>query len=243
MSGTARVVNTVTNSLLPDFRSTQHPSRPTVEQPTVNGPTKSDRVTVNKSALERPAVDRLERPERLGRTDRSHTVAMATRLPASKYLKTDSVTVFDGSPEKSDAFDFSIRSMLVLYNFLLYYVGTMVGEPDGEYKYVCAADADGMSNYVLWKRLCAGLFGRLEKAALHWWHNYVCDNKSMPNFWRKRADCIHKVRGSVPTSVTEVSLYDLLHEHISSDMDAQKAELELESFIWKLFHKDSMCHG
>ena len=130
--------------------------------------------------------------------------------------------------------------MLMLYNFPLYYGGTVFGEPDGEYEYVCAGDEGGVSNYVLGKRLCAGLYGRLEKAALHWWHSYVRDSKPVPNCWRKHADCPTRVRGSIPRSVTEVSLYDLLHEHFSSDMDAQKAELELERFAWKPFGKDGM---
>ena len=165
---------------------------------------------------------------------------MATRLPPSKYLKTDSVPAFDGSPQALDGFDVSIQSKLELYNFPLFYGGTVRGDPKGEYEYVSAADPEGVSNYVLGKRLCAGLCGRLEKSALHWWQSYVRDGKVKPNCWCKHADCPDRVRGSVPRTIAEVSLYDLLHDHFSTDMDAQKAELELERFLWKPFRKDYM---
>lgn len=230
-SGAARVARAVTSSFLPEFSRFDPP--PPVESPSRERP-HGTTFEVSPEQPERPNERRPERPERY------RAVTMATRLPASKYLKTDSVTVFDGSPQDLDAFDFSIRSMLVLYNFPLYYGGTVVGDPEGEYEYVSAADVNGVSNYVLGKRLCAGLCGRLEKAALHWWHSYVRENKPVPNCWRKHADCPSRVRGSVPRTVIEVSLYDLLQEHFSSDMDAQKAELELERFTWKPFGKDSM---
>ena len=168
------------------------------------------------------------------------TAPMASRLPPSKYLKTDTVPAFDGSPPALDGFDVSIQSMLELYNFPLYYVGTVRGDPDGEYEFVGAVDPEGVSNYVLGKRLCAGLCGSLEKSALHWWQSYVREGKAKPNCWRKHADCPDRIRGSVPRTVVEVSLYDLLHEHFNMDMDAQKAELELERFVWKPFGKECM---
>ena len=158
-------------------------------------------------------------------------MATNSKLPPSKYLKTDTIAVFDGSPQELNAFDVNIQSMLELYNFPLYYGGTVRDEPDGEYEYVSAADVDGVSNYVLGKRLCAGLCSRLKKSAQHWWHSYVREGKPKPNCWRKHADCPDRVRGSVPCAIVEVSLYDLLHHHFSSDMDAQKAELELERFV------------
>ena len=114
----------------------------------------------------------------------------------------------------------------------------MCGEPEGEYEYVGADHPDGVSNYVLGRRLCAGLVGRLEKAAQHWWHSYAREGKPKPNCWRKHADCPDRVRDSVPRDIVEVSLYDLLRDHFSTDMDAQKAELELERFVWKPFDKE-----
>ena len=152
-------------------------------------------------------------------------MTMATKLPPSKYLKTDSIV----------AFDVSIQCMLEFYNFPLYCGGTVRGDPDGEYEYVSAVDPNGVSNYVMGKRLCAGLCGRLVKSAQHWWESYVRDNKPKPNCGQK-----HISVGSVPHNVVEVSLYDLLHDHFSSDMDALKAELELERFTWKPFGKDGM---
>ena len=80
--------------------------------------------------------------------------------------------------------------------------------------------------------------GRLEKAAQHWWYSYARDNKPRPNCWRRHADCPDSVRGSVPRDIVEVSLYDLLRDHFNTDMDAQKAELELERFVWQPFDKD-----
>ena len=165
---------------------------------------------------------------------------MATRLPTSKYLKTDSVPAFDGCPQAMDGFDVSIQSMLELYNFPLYYGGTVRREPDGEYEYVGAANPEGVSNYILGKRLYAGLCGRLEKSALHWWQSYVRDSKAKPDCWHKHADCHDRVRGSVPHTIIEVSLYNLWHDHFSMDMNAQKAELELERFVCKPFGKDCM---
>ena len=165
----------------------------------------------------------------------SQQMTMATKLPPSKYLKTDSIVAFNGSPQELDAFDVSIQCMLEFYNFPLYYGGTVRGDPDGEYEYVSAIDPDEVSDYVLGKRLCAGLCGRLVKSAQHWWQSYVRDNKPKPNCWRK-----HISVGSVPHNVVEVSLYDLLYDHFSSDMDTLKAELELERFVWKPFGEDSM---
>ena len=100
-------------------------------------------------------------------------MAMRTKLPASKYMRTESVAAFDGSPQELDTFDFNIQSMLERYNLPLYYGGTVCGEPEGKYKYVSADDPEGTSNYMLGKRLCARLCGRLEKAAQHWWHSYA----------------------------------------------------------------------
>ena len=57
--------------------------------------------------------------------------------------------------------------MLEPYNFPLYYGGTVHGDLDSEYDFVHAADPDGVSNYILGRRLCAGLSGRLEKSAQH----------------------------------------------------------------------------
>ena len=249
-SGAVRVAKAVSSSFLPDFSRFEPP---TVDRPSRGKP---DRPSVERPHIERPSVDGLNRPavERpsaggttvppgsLGqrRPVWNRPLTMATRLPPSKYLKTDSIASFDGSPQELDAFDVSIQSMLELYNFPLYYGGTVRGEPDGEYEYVHAADPEGVSNYVLGKRLCAGLSGRLEKSAQHWWQSYVRDGKPKPNCWRKHGDCPTRVRGSVPLTIAEVSLYDLLHEHFNTDMDAQKAELELERFTWKPFGKDAM---
>ena len=221
-SGAVRVAKAVTSSLLPEFSSFE----PSAERPSRERPSRpSDRPP---RTSERPNLGQ-RRP-----------LAMATRLPPSKYLKTDSIAAFDGSPQDLDTFDISIQSMLELYNFPLYYGGTVRGDPENEYEYVSAVDPEGVSNYVLGKRLCAGLSGRLEKSAQHWWQSYVRDGKPKPNCWRKHADCPARVRGSVPLNVTEVSLYDLLHDHFNTDMDAQKAELELERFTWKPFGKEAM---
>ena len=221
-SGAVRVAKAVSSSFLPNFSRCEPP---TVDRPSRGKPDRPP-------AVERPSAGGTTVPPgSLGqrRPDWNRPLTMATRLPPSKYLKTDSIASFDGSPQELDAFDVSIQSMFELYNFPLYYGGTVRGEPDGEYEYVHAADPEGVSNYVLEKRLCAGLSGRLEKSAQHWWQSYVRDGKPKPNCWRKHGDCPTRVRGSVPLTIAEASLYDLLHEHFNTDMDVSRVSVDTPS--------------
>lgn len=130
--------------------------------------------------------------------------------------------------------------MLLKNNLPLYYGGTVRGDPEEEYEYVPANSDNSKSNYLLGSRLCAGLTERLEKSALRWWQDYDgnADNPA-PNCWRKHSDNPRRIPGSVPAGLVEVSLFDLLNAHFSSDMDAREAELELERFRWKPFDKDT----
>lgn len=164
-----------------------------------------------------------------------------TTLPHPKYLKTDSVPVFDGTPSELDSFDISVKQLLLQNNLPLYYGGTVQGDPADDYVYVASGGPHGKSNYVLGARLCAGLTTRLEKAALRWWQDYDGNSsKPSPNCWKKHSDHPRPVANSIPEGIVEVSLFDLLKEHFNSDMDSREAELELERFRWKPFEKNGM---
>ena len=170
----------------------------------------------------------------------STSMAARTTLRHSKFLKTERVRIFDGSPSELDGFDNSVKQMLLKNNLPLYYGGTVRDDPEEEYEYVPANSDNSKSNYLLGSRLCAGLTERLEKSALRWWQDYDgnADNPA-PNCWRKHSDNPRWIPGSVPAGLVEVSLFDLLNAHFSSDMDAREAEVELERSRWKPFDKDT----
>ena len=170
----------------------------------------------------------------------STSMAARTTLRHSKFLKTERVRIFDGSPSELDGFDNSVKQMLLKNNLPLYYGGTVRDDPEEEYEYVPANSDNSKSNYLLGSRLCAGLTERLEKSALRWWQDYDgnADNPA-PNCWRKHSDNPRRIPGSVPAGLVEVSLFDLLNAHFSSDMDAREAEVELERSRWKPFDKDT----
>lgn len=165
-------------------------------------------------------------------------MANHTTLPHLKYLQTGCVRMFDGSASELEGFDNSIKQMLLKNNLPLYYGGTVRGDPEEDYEYVSSLEDNGKSNYKLGLRLCAGLTERFEKSALRWWLDYDGCANPTPNCWRKHADNPRRVLNSVPVGITEVSLYDLLKNHINSDMDTREAQLELECFRWKPFDKD-----
>ena len=168
-------------------------------------------------------------------------MAARTTLPHSKYLRFDWIQKFDGSPSELDGFDNSIKQMLLTQNLPLYYGGSVRGELEEIYEYVSALEPGCKPNYTLGARLCAGLTARFENAALRWWQDYDGNRDNLaPNCWRRHADHPRPVPDSVPATVTEVSLYDLLRAHFNTDMDAREAELELERFRWKPFEKDGM---
>ena len=103
-SGAARVAAAVTSSLLPDFSRFDPP---TIDRPSRERPERPDRPYVgNRPAVERPSAGGTTTtvpPGSLGQRR-----LMATRLPPSKYLKTDSIPAVDGSPQELDAFDISV---------------------------------------------------------------------------------------------------------------------------------------
>ena len=153
-------------------------------------------------------------------------MATTTKLPRLKYLKTEEVPTFDGS--RLDTFVVNIESMMRQYNLPLLYGGTVRGEHEGEYEYVDASDPEGKSNYMLGKCLCAGLCSQLEKGARYWWYDYDRSGKPWPNCWRKQADNPHYVRGSVPDSVEEISLYDILRERFGANIPKSSRVVKVE---------------
>ncbi|KAF8432397.1 hypothetical protein BGX38DRAFT_1276732 [Terfezia claveryi] len=118
----------------------------------------------------------------------------------------------------------------------LYHSGNVIGDPESGYEYVSRDDPEGVSNYILGKRMVAAISSRLEETALKWWEDYNSSKgNAYLNCWRKNEEMESPPRDGVPTGVVEVWLRDLLKKQFSADVDAREAELELERFMWKPF--------
>ncbi|KAF8418681.1 hypothetical protein EV426DRAFT_704473 [Tirmania nivea] len=144
-----------------------------------------------------------------------------TKLPHSKYIKVDQLRMFDGNPAELDSFDNAIKQWCIRTNMPLYHGGTAAGDPESDYEYVSQDNPDGVSNYMLGKRLVAAISSRFEKTALKWWEDYDSNEVNpYPNY-------------GVPEGMEEVLLRDPLKKVFNADVDASEAELELERFTWK----------
>ncbi|KAF8420780.1 hypothetical protein BGX38DRAFT_1280133 [Terfezia claveryi] len=51
-------------------------------------------------------------------------------------------------------------------------IGNVIGDPESGYEYVSRDDPEGVSNYILGKRMVAAISSRLEETALKWWEDY-----------------------------------------------------------------------
>ncbi|KAF8422216.1 hypothetical protein EV426DRAFT_670900 [Tirmania nivea] len=123
----------------------------------------------------------------------------------------------------------------------LYHGGLVSGDPESEYEYISQDNPDGVSNYLLAKRLMAAISSRFEKTALKWWEDYDSNEVNpYPNCWKKNGEMQRPPRNGVPDGLEEVSLRDLLKKQFSADVDAREAELELERFMWKPFGAKGM---
>ncbi|RPB24215.1 hypothetical protein L211DRAFT_879868 [Terfezia boudieri ATCC MYA-4762] len=86
------------------------------------------------------------------------------------------------------------------------------------------------------KRLCAGLVSKLEGDAKKWLEDYQSQKKPIPNCWKKHADMEERVlRGN--GDVVETSLFDLLQQQFSGEVDARTTEVELKKYKWEPFKK------
>ena len=101
----------------------------------------------------------------------------------------------------------------------------MVGDPEEDYEYVAPNTRNSKPNYVMGRRLCAALTTKLKGTAECWWREYDrTGEKPAPNCWKPNA----MMRGALGSgTVNEVSLYLLLKEHFSGEVDAKTAEIEL----------------
>ncbi|RPB19641.1 hypothetical protein L211DRAFT_897370 [Terfezia boudieri ATCC MYA-4762] len=70
---------------------------------------------------------------------------------------------------------------------------------------------------------------------LRWWDDYDSSDKPAPNCWKKASDALH-----VPDGLVEVSLFDLLVQQFDPTVDAQQAELELDSYRWNPLDKKGL---
>ena len=90
-------------------------------------------------------------------------------------------------------------------------------------------------NYRLGGKLCSGLCNKLTGAAAQWWDDYAKSGKPRPNCWKRATDPLF-----VPAGLVEVSLYDLLASQFDPTVDAQQAELELDSYRWDPLDKKAL---
>ena len=89
-------------------------------------------------------------------------------------------------------------------------------------------------NYIMGKRVGAGLVSKLEGDAKKWLEDNKAQKKPIPNYWRKHADMDDAIeQGNI--DVMEISLYDLLKEQFSGEVDARTAEVELKKYKWEPF--------
>ena len=153
-------------------------------------------------------------------------------------IKAADIRPFDGTPADLDVFDNSIKLSLVLQNLPLYYGGYVVGEKDRDYEYVAPGTRNSKPNYRMGRRLCAALAAKLEGMATCWWREYDRkDENPFPNCWKPNA----MKRGALGSgTMNEVSLYLLLKEQFSGEVDARTAEIELGKFQWEPFKQDGL---
>ncbi|KAF8428528.1 hypothetical protein EV426DRAFT_639839 [Tirmania nivea] len=157
-----------------------------------------------------------------------------TKLPQSKYIRLNELKMFDGNPAELDSFDNALMQWCIGAGMPLYHGGNVIGDPESEYEYVSRDHSEGLSNYILGKRMVAVISSKFEKTALKWWEDYTSNEANpYPNCWRKNEEMSRAPKDGVPAGVVEVPLRDLLKKQFSADVDAREAELELERFIWK----------
>ncbi|KAF8454011.1 hypothetical protein BGX38DRAFT_1268249 [Terfezia claveryi] len=124
--------------------------------------------------------------------------------------------MFDSNPAELDSFDNAIRQWCIRTSMPLYHGGNVIGDSESDYEYVSRDHSEGVSNYILGKRMVAAISSRKNE-----------EMESPP-------------KDGVPVGVVEVSLRDLLKKKFSADVDARAAELELERFLWKPFEHNGM---
>lgn len=161
---------------------------------------------------------------------------MAATFP--REIKIKELDTFDGSPSDLESFDGAVKQLLILQNLPLYYGGYVVASPDEEYEFVVPGTANAKSNYILGKRLCAGITTKFKGNAKKWWEDYdSISTNAIPNCWKKHASMKRPLDNGNGT-IAEVSLYDLLKKQFSGEIDARQAEIELGKFKWDPFKKD-----
>ncbi|KAF8419497.1 hypothetical protein BGX38DRAFT_1260031 [Terfezia claveryi] len=135
---------------------------------------------------------------------------MRTTFP--KEIKLKELKPFNGTPADLESFDIGINFELLPQNQPLYYGGY---DPDGDYQYKTVCRIGGKA--------------RLEGDAKKWLEDYQSQKKPIPNCWRKHADMDEPVlQGN--GDVVEISLFDLLKEQFSGEVDARTAEVELKRY-------------
>ena len=159
---------------------------------------------------------------------------MATVLPLPKDINVKDVKDFDGTPADLSLFDTQVENALDRWDIPAYTGGCVSGDVSRGFEFV-ASTAAGVSNYRLGGKLCSGLCNQLTGAAAQWWDDYAKSGKPRPNCWKRATDV-----SFVPAGLVEVSLYDLLAAQFDPTVDAQQAELELDSFRWNPLDKKAL---
>ena len=162
-------------------------------------------------------------------------VPMATILPLPKDINVKDVRDFDGSPADLSLFDTQIENVLDRWDILAYSGGCVSGDVSRGFEFVPSTTAGCVSNYHLGGKLCSGLCNKLMGAAAQWFDDYAKSGKPRPNCWKRATDPLF-----VPVGLVEVSLYDLLAAQFDPTVDAQQAELELESYRWDPLDKKAL---
>lgn len=160
---------------------------------------------------------------------------MPTVLPLPKDINVKDVRDFDRSPADLSMFDTQIENALDRWDIPAYSGGCVTGDVSQGFEFVISSTVGCAPNYRLGGKLCSGLCNKLTGAAAQWWDDYAKSGKPRPNCWKKATD-----PSFIPAGLVEVSLYDLLAAQFDPTIDAQHAELELDSYRWDPLDKKAL---
>ena len=163
---------------------------------------------------------------------------MATVLPLPKDINVNDVCHFDGTPAGLSLFDTQIENALDRWDIPAYSGGCVSSDMSHGFEFVVSSTAGCIPNYRLGGKLCSGLCNKLTGAAAQWWDDYAKSGKPRPNCWKRATDPLF-----VRAGLVEVSLYDLLASQFDPTVDAQQAELELDSYRWDPLDKKALGLG